>query len=724
MKKQKVVAAVLSMAMLSSLALSACNKTDESTTVSLQGWYPPTTQATEPTGTYEQVDVSKPEVKDGIPSYLEDFGDDDVKYVARGDSVQLFEEDAQKANGKVLHVTGRTENWNGVNFPVEEFAGNEIRVQTRVKSKGGKVIISLQFDTMGNTTYSNLYTVMDCTEFVEETTSVNIPKNAENVFVYLESGDTTDIYCDYMYVTVEGDYFDPSQKEEVKIADTSSYESLKDLYKDDFMMGVCVPISTVNNEHTEFKDLIVKEFNSITCENEMKPENILDSQTTLADVAKYNESPAVKFDACKPILDFAKENGIKMRGHTLVWHSQTPDWFFHVDYDTDKPLADRELMLKRLENYMKSVFEFINTNYPDVFYAFDVANECVDDSFNLRKSNWTDTIGEDFLQYAFEYARKYAGKDIKLFYNDYNEYVEKKRDKIIEVLKPIAEAGNLDGMGLQSHISSPVSMENYIGSLKKYADELKVVIHVTELDVNAVRASSNPDYDQGVYYQTLFTELLKAKAEGYKIESVTIWGLTDAGSWRSAETPVLFTGELNAKPAFQGVVNAKKGGELQKPADYVEPPKDGDPFTEDYENDKYTGAARAGVSLKVVEDNPNEGKKCLLVSGASETWDGYTVDASRFLGKKIKYSFAIKTKAAKVSFTADIADLWPHIEDIDTSSGDWVLVEGELDMTGAKWTTEAGEYDVPQLDSLRLYWETTEVTDDYYLDNIHFEVVG
>ena len=381
-------------------------------------------------------------------------------------------------------------------------------------------------------------------------------------------------------------------------------------------------------------------------------------------------------------------------------------------------------MLKRLENYIKGVFEFVNTNYPGMFYAFDVANECVDDSNNLRESNWTKTIGPDFLEYAFKYARQYAGDDIKLFYNDYNEYDSGKQDKIIEVLKPIAEAGNLDGMGLQSHISSPVSMERYIGALKKYADELGVTIHVTELDVNAVKSSANQDYEQGLYFQNLFSELLKAKAEGYDIESVTIWGLTDAGSWRSSDTPVLFRGDLSKKPAFDGVVLAKKGGELEKPSDYVEPPKDDDPFDDNFEDGTFAGSARAGATVKVV-DGAYEGDKCVLVSGATETWDGYVVNLSRFLGKKLKVSFAVKSTAAQVSFSADIADLWPHIIEVDTTSGDWVFVEGELDLTTNKWVLPTGEVEVPaDLDSLVLYWETQDCTDDLYIDAVHMEVVG
>lgn len=701
MKKQQIGALVLALTMLSSVAFAGCKKKETTSSSAAQ------------------------ETTAGVPTIKEDMGGDAVLYEARGEKVQLTVEDVENADGKVLHCANRMETWNGVNFPCDFFAGNTVKIKTAVKCENGMVTISLQFDTLGSPTYSNLFQITGCKDgFVVGEGTIPIPAEATNVMVYVEGPDTSDIWIDYMYINVEGEYKDPSNVAPVELVETDSYESLKDLYKDDFLVGCCVPDSLVTNDFDEPRKLLVKEFNSITCENEMKPENILDAQTTLSDPAKYDECPAMNFDKCKPILDFAKENGMQMRGHTLVWHSQTPDWFFYEGYDTKGNLASRELMLKRMENYIKGVFDYIGSNYPGLFYAFDVANECVDDSYKLRESYWTKTIGDDFLEYAFAYARQYAPKEIKLFYNDYNEYYPKKQDKIIEVLKPIAEAGNIDGMGLQSHITiSDAPVEKYATALKKYADELGVVIHVTELDVNAPK--SNADYEQGVYYQALFEKLLELKKEGYQIESVTIWGLTDAGSWRREQTPVLFRGDLSTKPAFQGVVNAKKGGTLEKPADFVEPPKEGDPFKEDYEDGKIGGGPRSAVTLKVVDTDANGGSKCLCVSGAAETWDGYTIDATRFMGKKIKYTFAVKSNSDVVSFSADISDLWPHIEEVDTSSHDWVVVSGELDMTTTSWNCAAGPAEVPgDMTSLILYWETFDNTEDFYLDDVCIEIVG
>ena len=423
MLKKKIGAMFLALAMLSSIALTACNSSDKGESESAASEV-----ATE-SATETETETEPTSTESAVPSIMEDFGGDAITYEPRGE-VQLDVEDADGADGKVLHVSNRTENWNGVNFPCDNMAGNTINIKTSVKSPSDHVIISLQFDMLGSTKYENVIHISGCKDsFAVGEGTTPIPETATNVYVYVENSTTDDIYIDYMYVTIEGDYFDPANAADVELVDISSYESLKDLYKDDFYIGCCVPDSFVTSPVEEPRTLLLNQFNSITCENEMKPENVLDAATTLADPEKYNESPALDFTKAITILDFAKENNLKMRGHTLVWHSQTPDWFFYENYDTSANLASRELMLKRLENYIKGVFEFVNTNYPGMFYAFDVANECVDDSNNLRESNWTKTIGPDFLEYAFKYARQYAGDDIKLFYNDYNEYDSGKRTR-------------------------------------------------------------------------------------------------------------------------------------------------------------------------------------------------------------------------------------------------------------------------------------------------------
>lgn len=331
------------------------------------------------------------------------------------------------------------------------------------------------------------------------------------------------------------------------------YPSLKDTYADYFRMGVCVNPVTVSMP--EYSSLIISQFNSITNENNLKPETIIDKAATLADAKANKEHFILDFSAVTGELDFAVANGLAVRGHTLIWHSQTPDFIFYEDYDTKGALAGRELMLKRMENYICDVFTWVDANYPDLFYAWDIANECIDDNGGLRDSLWRKTIGDDYLEYAFAYARKYAPDSIALFYNDYNASQTGKQADIIAALTPIAEAGNLDGIGMQGHIDTTLSPARFTFAAKKYAESLSVIIHVTELDVVSP-TGGNPETLQGLYYGRLFRALIDARNNGVPIESVSIWGLTDSLSWKAGDKPLLFHDDLTPKTAFDEIIAA------------------------------------------------------------------------------------------------------------------------------------------------------------------------
>lgn len=703
MKKRKVASLALAFAMLCSVALAGCDSNDTSTsettasevteseveeTTEKQGFVPP------------KPVVSVPDVPDGVPAVIEDFSGDTNTAIARGDTVALDIVDSD--TGKALKISGRTDSWNGANFNCDFFAGNTIRVEASVKADAGSAIISIQYDSYGTTVYNNLTTINGCgSSYVSGVANFDVPVGVTNVYVYVEGGDTSDLYVDYIFATCQGDYVAPNLSTE--LADTSDYESLAELYNDYFKMGVAIPNSMVDNE--DLISFVKQEFNSITLENELKPDSVLDAEKCLADPETYNENPAITFDNAKAALDYAQANGIQVRGHVLVWHSQTPDWFFYENYDVNGELASRELMLTRMENYIKNVFEYVDANYPGLFYAYDVVNEAIGDDNELRQSLWTETVGDDFIFKAFEFARKYAPEGVDLFYNDYNEYVPAKQDKILEYLKPIAEAGNIDGFGMQSHINTGITAQQYVEVLKKYHDELGVKIHITELDVKQSTVSFNPEYDQGVFYMQLFSELIATKEAGYPIESVTVWGISDTNSWRASELPLLFNGDLSQKDAFRGVVCAVTGDELEKPADYREPLTAGDPISEDFEGDSYYGNARISATLEVIDEG-YEGK-CLEVSGGTAEYDGYSIDVTRFLGTTIKYYLVVKSDASEVHFVADIDGSWPWLSNADTSSGDWVVVEGT--------------YDVPSdLASLSLYVESVDMS-SFCIDSISIE---
>lgn len=362
-------------------------------------------------------------------------------------------------------------------------------------------------------------------------------------------------------------YVDDVKASLIPFCDISDYPALKELYKDQFLVGLAVPDLVLNTP--AYSDLFLQQFNSMTMENEMKPSYILDEAASKNNLSEYKEHAALNFNSYKTGMEYAKQHGIAVRGHTLVWHSQTPEWFFYENYDAQGQLADRALMLKRMENYIKDVIEWTEKNYPGVIYAWDVVNEAVADYFGegaapMRQEDslWYQVIGEDFAEKAFAYARKYTklyakDRDIKLFYNDYNEYFPAKRDGIVALLKPIKEAGNIDGVGMQSHFDTKRPLEGdsgYMTAVRKFRDELGLELHVTELDIGIAEGDTRES--QGQYYQEFMEALLKEKRDGANITSVTFWGLTDGLSWRAEEQCLLFDDDLSRKPAFEGVVNA------------------------------------------------------------------------------------------------------------------------------------------------------------------------
>ena len=191
--------------------------------------------------------------------------------------------------------------------------------------------------------------------------------------------------------------------------------SIREAYEGKFDFGVAVPQRAFMD--AKLKALMQKQFSILTPENELKPDFVLDVQASKSLVRNTGDetSVAVHFDSAKGVLSFAKANGMKVHGHVLVWHSQTPEEFFHEGYDRSKPQVSREVMLGRLENYIREVLTKTEEMYPGVIVSWDVVNEAIDDGTNwLRKTSpWTRTIGEDHVLRAFEFARKYAPEGVR-----------------------------------------------------------------------------------------------------------------------------------------------------------------------------------------------------------------------------------------------------------------------------------------------------------------------
>lgn len=323
--------------------------------------------------------------------------------------------------------------------------------------------------------------------------------------------------------------------------------SLKEVYKDYFDIGAAV-WPAAPKTHAE---LLKQHFSSITCENVMKPALI------------HPERERYDFEKADALVDFAIQNGMKMRGHTLVWHNQTPGWFFKKSDGSD---VSREELLTAMTEHMKTVVE----RYKGKVYCWDVVNEALSDSSGgfLRDTPWLRIVGEDFLDHAFRAAHE-ADPDALLFYNDYNESDPEKRDRMYALVKGLKERGvPIHGIGLQGHwyINHP-PMEQVREAIEKYAS-LGVILHVTEMDISVF------DWDDR---RTDLKEpepwMFEAQAETYGklfelfreyrdvVKNVTTWGVADDYSWLDnfpqkgrKNWPMLFDVNHNPKPAFERII--------------------------------------------------------------------------------------------------------------------------------------------------------------------------
>lgn len=324
--------------------------------------------------------------------------------------------------------------------------------------------------------------------------------------------------------------------------------------------GTCCTPRMIEND--KLRTELLTHFNSVTCENEMKPEQILNQAKSQETGDLVVEFPA----SALQIMDFAKENGLSMRGHTLVWHSQTPDWIFYEGFDTKNELVDRDTMLARMDSYFSQVFGFLKDNgYADMFYAYDIANECWMEDGSMRQSKWLQVIGEDYLIEAFKCADKYAPENINLYYNDYNEQFKTETlINFVQTLKDDTGRYYIDGIGFQGHLYTSDDLNAYFETVDALS-ELGIIVEITELDVCLGKYQGflkNTDENlrvQGQWYYELFNGLFSRLDAGtLNMDAVTFWGYRDSLSWRSDGYPLLFDMFGYEKYAFYGALQLKE----------------------------------------------------------------------------------------------------------------------------------------------------------------------
>ncbi len=383
----------------------------------------------------------------------------------------------------------------------------------------------------------------------------------------------------------------------------------------DAYTGALLTVSDLSDQ--PLMDLVHKHFNAVTFENEMKMDAMFgyhdnnnsapgfDTITwTRADGTEMKDYkvPQLDYSRADKILDALKEwntnhpdSVIKVRGHVLVWHSQAPEWFFHEDWDINKPDASAEVMDARQEWYIKTVLEHYtgdSSPYKGMFYGWDVVNEAVSDSsgdyrHEDEKSSWWRVYkSEDFIVNAFRYANHYAPSDLELYYNDYNECMGNKVSGIEKLLREVKShetdeklPTRIDAMGMQSHhtISSP-TVSQIRDAAVRYG---KIVgkIQLTELDLKAsddfdgTDATLQNEYTKQAYrYKEIYDVMREVDAmEDIDVNGITVWGVIDGNSWlqdssdvgggadgSKKQVPLLFDDDYKAKPSFYAFVNADK----------------------------------------------------------------------------------------------------------------------------------------------------------------------
>jgi endo-1,4-beta-xylanase len=340
---------------------------------------------------------------------------------------------------------------------------------------------------------------------------------------------------------------------------------LKEIYKNDFALGAAIPGADLSP--TEDR-LLTENFSSVTPENLMKPQLVQPVEGHFT------------FAAADRFVAFARTNGLKIHGHTLVWHQQSPGWFFR----DGNASASRDLVFRRLTNHIAVVVG----RYRGKLASWDVVNEALADGDGyLRPSPWFTALGKDYIAEAFRAAHR-ADPLAHLFYNDYSIELPAKRAKVLRLIHSLkAQHIPIYGIGIQGHWALDKipyhDLETAI--LAFHAEGLRVAI--SELDVDVMpRAAAGADgasrenFRADPYANGCPPEVLQRQAEQYgrlfqllrkhadKIDRVTFWGLHDGRSWLNywprprTNYPLLWARDLTGKPALAAVEAA--GAEAKK----------------------------------------------------------------------------------------------------------------------------------------------------------------
>lgn len=487
----------------------------------------------------------------------------------------------------------------------------------------------------GDTTYLGSYSTgvlsgeitktLTAGEWTKFSGTFNVPKTADKIVIRIIEQGTNygqgecvkGAYCVTGVSMKKITQPKPEIEKDIPDWKTSVTESLGN----DSIAGTAIMLNEISDD--TLMELVEKHFNAVTFGNELKPDALFNYQIdgnsvrTKTITFKGEELQVPVVNDAGDSLDFSRADAmadkilewnkvhpdqkIRIRGHVLVWHSQTQEWFFHENYDITQPYVNKETMNRRLEWFISSVFghyfgEAANGKYDGLFYGWDVVNEAViGNTYRTDKVSAAESLSEirhgnnsswwhvyesnEFIINAFKYANHYAPANVELYYNDFGETDNTKCEGIVKLINDVksAEGTRLDAFGMQAHYNvDGFSAAQFKSVAKKYAQAAGKV-QLTELDFKAsstydgTAATKESEYTKMAYCHKNLYEAIKAlKKEGTNVSGITVWGVIEPNSWLhsqsdlgggasgSAQCPLLFDGNYKAKPAYWAYVDASK----------------------------------------------------------------------------------------------------------------------------------------------------------------------
>jgi endo-1,4-beta-xylanase len=485
-----------------------------------------------------------------------------------GSEILTVTDEANRTEGGKysLKVANRTETWHGPSLRVEKYVeeGAEYKITAHVRliePSSAQIQLSTQIGSGSGASYINIAQLTVGTEdgWVSLEGTYRYTMDSDYITIYVESSSSAQasFYIDDITFEKTGTAMKGVQ---------TGLTAIKDVYRNDFLIGNAIALEDTYGIRF---DLLTMHHNVATAGNAMKPDAL---QRT-----KGNFS----FSTADKIVSKMLDAGLKMHGHTLVWHNQSPMW---MNQSSMGVYLSRDEALENLRTHIKTVVE----HFGNRVISWDVVNEGMSDNPSkpedwrkaLRKSPWYHAVGEDYIEQAFLAAREVLDEhpdwDIKLYYNDYNLDNQNKSKAVYSMVKELNEEyqkkhpGKLliDGVGMQGHYSINTNPANVKASLERFIS-LGVEVSITELDIQAGskhKMTEKETIQQAYLYAQLF-KLFREYADN--IARVTFWGMDDGTSWRSATNPTLFDRYLQVKPAYYGVIDPDKFMRENKP-EYVE----------------------------------------------------------------------------------------------------------------------------------------------------------